>query len=84
MSGSILRFRICEESSATVAFSGPVDQRAILKLIALLNVSLDVYPAILEKELTAPPNCGLHGRVPERDRGAGHSTPVPGAPNAAD
>jgi hypothetical protein len=82
MSGSILRFRICEESSATVAFSGPVDQRAILKLIALLNVSLDA--AILEKELPAPPNCGLHGRVPERDRGAGHSTPVPEAPNAAD
>lgn len=39
-----LKFRLSADSTATILFSGEVTQKAIQKLISLLNLSLDTFP----------------------------------------
>lgn len=40
-----LKFRISSDSEATIIFKGEVTQKAIKKLVGLLNLSLDTFPA---------------------------------------
>ena len=43
--GTVLSFKISQDSEARIAFSGKVTQEAIEKLIKLLDISKDTFPA---------------------------------------
>ena len=49
-----LKFRISADSEATIIFKGEVTQKAIKKLIGLLNLSLDTFPADSFNEVEQP------------------------------